>query len=413
MITNQDLKSKVSEAVNPEEILQLVKKLISIPSHTSLKERETVIAGYLLNLFKSEGIDCYLQEVKDGRSNVIARLKGEGDGTSLMFNGHIDTVPPFGMSNPFSPTVKSGKLYGRGSADMESGVGTMAYALITLKRLGIKLNGDLVFAGVIDEESSESAGTHYIVNHGPKTDVAIVGEPTKLHATAAHKGCDYFEITFKGWSNHSSVPQNGTSAVLAAVEFVKKIEEVLDPKYAELDHPLVGSPTINIGAIQGSSIDNFPYLTGESSSFVGTVPGFCRLIMDVRWTPYQKIDDVTNDVKEIAKAIEQEKDVNVEVNHILPHPAMEISSDHVLVQSVQKNIKETIGEKRPLHGEPFWGDSGLLYAHANTPTLLFGPGDIGCAHSDNEYIDVSELTPATIIYALTALDICGVGKVGK
>lgn len=408
MIT-QELKNKVSNAVDSEEVLQLVKDLISVPSHTSLEERETLVASHLLDLFKSEGIEAYLQEVKDGRSNIIARLEGESDGRSLMFNGHIDTVPPFGMEDPFSPIVHEGKLYGRGSADMKAGVGTMAYALIILKRLGIKLRGDLVFAGVIDEESSESAGTHYIVEHGPKTDVAIVGEPTKLHTVAAHKGCDYFEVTFNGWSSHSSVPKNGVSAISAAVDFVKKVEEDMIPNYAKLDHPLVGPPTINVGAIQGSSVDNLPYLTGESSSFVGTVPGFCRMFIDVRWTPYQTIEDVTNDVKEIAKAVELERpDVKIEVKHILPHPAMEINLDHPLVQSVQNNIKEATGENSPLRGEPFWGDSGLLYAHANTPTLLFGPGDIGCAHSDNEYIDVSEIAPAAKIYALTALDICGV-----
>jgi len=406
-----NLTKKVDEAVDTEEVLQVVKDLIATPSYTSLEERETLIAQHLLELFEAEGIDAYLQEVKDGRSNIIATLKGEENGTSLMFNGHIDTVNPFGMEDPFNPVVKDGKLYGRGSTDMKAGVGTMAYALIVLKRLGVKLKGDLVFAGVIDEESSESAGTHHIVDHGPKTDVAIIGEPTKLNTVAAHKGCDYFEITFNGWSNHSSVPENGVSAISAAAEFVKKVENQMMPEYAKLDHPLVGSPTINIGAIQGCSIDNLPYLKGENESFVGTVPGYCKVIMDIRWTPYQKIEEVFNDVKEVAKLIEQERpDVKVEVKHIFPHPAMEIAADHPLVQSVQKNIKDIIGEERPLQGEPFWGDSGLLYAHANIPTLMFGPGDIAVAHSDNEYMEVDQLAPAAKIYALTALDICGVSE---
>jgi len=408
MVT-KELKSEVINTVDSEEVLQLVKDLISVPSYTSLEERETLIASHLLELFKSEGIEAYLQEVKDGRSNIIAKLKGEENGTSLMFNGHIDTVNPFGMEAPFNPIVKDGKLYGRGSADMKAGVGTMAYALIILKRLGVKLKGDLVFAGVIDEESSESAGTHFIVENGPKTDVAIVGEPTKLYTVAAHKGCDYFEVTFNGWSNHSSVPENGVSGISAAAEFIKKIENEMIPKYSKLHHPLVGAPTINIGAIQGCSIDNLPYLTGESTSFVGTVPGMCKLYMDVRWTPYQKIEEVFNDVKEVAKLVEQERpDINIDVKHIFPHPAMEVSANHPLVQSVQGNIKGVTNEDRPLRGEPFWGDSGLLFAHANTPAILFGPGDIACAHSDNEYMDISELSPATKIYALTALDICGI-----
>src|SRR5690625_2793896 len=116
MVT-QTLKEKVMQAVDADEALDIVKKLVSIPSHTGLKEKEIKVAEYLHELFKAEGIDSYLQEVVDGRSNVIATLKGSGEGQSLMYNGHIDTVPPLAMENPFTPIERDGKLYGRGSSD--------------------------------------------------------------------------------------------------------------------------------------------------------------------------------------------------------------------------------------------------------------------------------------------------------
>jgi len=404
-----ELLDAVKTAVDADEVLEIVRRLVMTPSHWALAEREKPIALVLKNLFEDEGIDVFLQEVIDGRPNVIATIKGTGGGKSLMFNGHIDTVPPFGMKDPFSAVVENGKLFGRGSADMKAGVGAMAYALIVIKRLGIQLKGDLVFAGVIDEDAAGSAGTRYLVKNGPKTDYAIVGEPTNLHPVVAHKGIDYFEIVFRGKSVHSSVPENGVNAILAAADFIGRIERQMVPRYAGLVHPLVGAPTINVGLIQGCAQGNMPFLLGQSPTFAGTVPDVCKVYIDIRWTPYQTIDQVTQDVMNLAQIVQEERsDVTVEVNYIpMPRPAMEIDSKHNLVQVLNKHIKTVLGSERLVRGETYWGDSGLLYGLAGIPTLMFGPGDISCAHSDDEFIEISQLASAVKIYALTALDICG------
>lgn len=408
---SQKLREKVIQAVDSNEVLELVKKLISIPSHTGLEEKEIKVAEYLYELFQSEGIDSYLQEVQDGRSNVIATLKGSQNGRSLMLNGHIDTVPPLAMKNPFSPIERDGKLYGRGSTDMKSGVATMAYALIVLKRLGIQLKGDLVFAGVIDEESSRSAGTNYIVQHGPKTDLAIVGEPTSLHPVVAHKGINYYEVTFTGEAVHSSVPENGANAISAAADFIKLIDEELATTYRQIKHPFVTSPTVTMNLIQGGSKGNMAHLTDPDSAIAGTVADTCKVYLDVRYTPYQTSEDITKDIEKYAKLVEEKRaKIKSDVKLFLPHPAMEIASDHDLVKSVQKNIKEATGENKPITGATYWGDSGLLNSIAGIPTLLFGPGDIGCAHSDNEFIESSHIAPAATIYALTALEMCGLNE---
>jgi acetylornithine deacetylase/succinyl-diaminopimelate desuccinylase len=408
-------KEKIRSVIDGGEVLELVRKLVQTPSHWAQEEREKPIARLLKSLFDQEGIEAELQEVVDGRPNVIATLKGSGDGPSLMFNGHIDTVPPFGMEDPFSARVENGQLHGRGSADMKSGVGTMAYALIVLKRLGIRLKGDLVFAGVIDEDAAGSAGTRHVVAHGPHTDYAIVGEPTLLYPVTAHKGIDYFEIVFKGKSVHSSVPWNGVNAILAAAEFIGKVEKELIPRYREIVHPLVGTPTVNVGLVQGSAQGNMPFLLGQSPTFAGTVPDLCKVYIDVRWTPNQTIEKVTEDIANLAHAVQQARpDVQVETHYIpMPRPAMEIEASHPLVRTLQAHIREVLGEDREVRGETYWGDSGLLYGIGGIPTLMFGPGDIGCAHSDHESIDVSQLVPAVLIYCLTAMDICGFEETGN
>ncbi len=406
MSTNE-FKQKIIEAVNSKEVLELTKKLISIPSHTDLESREIEVASYLHELFQSEGIDSYLQEVVDGRANVIATLKGTGEGPSMMYNGHIDTVPPLAMENPFTPIEKDGKLYGRGSTDMKAGVATMAYALIILKRLGIKLKGDLVFAGVIDEESSRSAGTHYIVEHGPKTDLAIVGEPTNLHPVVAHKGINYYEVSFKGVAVHSSVPEKGANAISAAAKFIRLLEEELAPKYKNSNHPFLSAPTVTMNLIHGGSKGNLGFLTDSNSAIAGTVADTCTVYLDIRYIPYQTSEEITQDVEFYAKKVEEEcPRIKADVKLIFPHPAMEIDAEHKLVKSVDENVLAATGSKKQITGATYWGDSGLLNTLSNIPTLLFGPGDISCAHSDEEFIDISQIATAAVIYALTALDIC-------
>ncbi|MCM3760436.1 M20 family metallopeptidase [Alkalihalobacillus oceani] len=402
----------MNDYIKIEEVLQIIRDLIRIPSHWADQKREIPIANHLKELFESEGIDVYLQEVVDGRANVIATLKGTGEGPSLMFNGHIDTVPPFGMENPFDAKLKGNKLYGRGSADMKSGIGTMAYALIVLKRLGVSLKGDAIFTGVIDEDAAGSAGARYIAKNGPITDYAIVTEPTKCLPVTAHKGMDDFEIIFKGKSVHSSVPGNGINAIYPAADFIGQIEHKLIPQYNEITHPLVGSPTINVGLIQGSAKANKPFLLGQTETFSGIVPDICNVYLDVRWTPNQTIEQVKQDIEMLAREVSLRHDgVDVQVNYIpRPRPAMEINKEDRLVLAVQENVQKITGKRPEVSGETFWADSGILNGIAGIPTLMFGPGDIGVAHSDNEFIEIDDLTLATEVYIRTALEICGVVK---
>ncbi|MBP1154870.1 MULTISPECIES: M20 family metallopeptidase [unclassified Paenibacillus] len=406
---SEDLYQSVLQAVDKDEILELVRTLVMIPSHWANTGREKEIAKKLKEIFDHEGIESYLQEVIDGRENVIASLKGTGGGRSLMLNGHIDTVPPFGMEDPFSAQIQNGVLHGRGSADMKSGVGTMAYALIILNRLGIKLKGDLIFAGVIDEDAASSKGSRHLIQHGPTTDAAIVGEPTLLHPVAAHKGIDYFEVEFKGKSAHSSAPEIGVNAIYAAACFIHTIQNELIPAYSQLNHPLVGAPTINVGLIQGCAQGNKPFLLGESDTFAGTVPDNCKVYIDIRWNPDQTIEQVTEDVRKAAESVKRTmSNIEVNVNYIpMPRPPMEIDSNHDLVQIASKHLRHILGHNQEVKGVNFWADSGLLYGLGGIPTLLLGPGDISYAHSDKESIEISQLVPAVILYVLTALEFCG------
>src|SRR5262245_12522869 len=104
------------------DVTAICADLVRVQSHREAPGHETSCAKHIAALLEREGITASLQEVRDGRCNVVGVLKGTGSGPLLMYNGHIDTVPPGEMPHPFSPEVVDGKLTGRGTVDMKGGL---------------------------------------------------------------------------------------------------------------------------------------------------------------------------------------------------------------------------------------------------------------------------------------------------
>lgn len=406
----KDYTAEIDKVFNEDELISLLSDFISIPTYTTYKNREQELAEYIMQICKREGIDAYFQDTDEkGRYNVIATIKGRGNGKSLMYNGHMDTVPIDGMTDPLVPVIKDGYMYGRGTADMKSGLAAMFYSLIMVKRMGIPLEGDFVFAGVIDEEAAKSTGSWAIAKNGPKTDYAIVGEPTALYPVIAHKGIDYFQIDFHGKAAHSSNPDNGVSAIYAASDYVNEIRNVLVPRYKAMVHPKVGHPTINTGLISGSAKINSGYILKTSDTFAGVVPDEASVWVDVRWTPEQSVETIIKDLETLIPAVvEKNPGISIEVSYIpWPRPAMEIGEHEKLTKVLYESVKEVSPETAELQGVSYFADSGILYGKGNILSIIFGPGDIAQAHSINEFVKLSDVSKAARIYAMTALNVCG------
>src|ERR1700733_973154 len=166
---------KVLAHLTDDDILSIAKDLIRIPSPT---ESESEVAHYIFNLLKKEDIAAELQEVSPGRPQVIARIKGQGDSRSLMFNGHMDndSLTENWQGNPYEPRVEGNHLWGAGIHNMKSGVAAMLAAAIAVKRSKIPLAGDLVIACVVGELQG-GKGTLHMLKSGIRADMAIVPEP--------------------------------------------------------------------------------------------------------------------------------------------------------------------------------------------------------------------------------------------
>ncbi len=174
---------------------------------------EAAIARRLVQEFEAIGVPVEVQEVAPGRPNVVATLEGRAPGRSLMLCGHVDTVGVAGMTAPFAPVEREGRLQGRGAQDMKSGVAAMIDAVRAVAEGGGFAAGRVVVACVVDEEHS-SIGADALVTRW-RADAGVVTEPTDLDIAVAHKGFEWSQIDTIGRAAHGSRPAEGIDAIVA------------------------------------------------------------------------------------------------------------------------------------------------------------------------------------------------------
>lgn len=392
------LKSVISEA----EIISIIKELVKRPSYPGVENQETSVASWIHDFFGREGISSEVIPVVDGRCNVVARLKGSGNGKSLLLTGHLDTVPPYDMpGNPFEVEEKEGQLLGRGVVDMKGALACMMASMAALKRAKIDLQGDVIFAGVIDEEN-KSEGTIHLIESGIGADAAIVGEPTELNICVAHRGLEWFQFDIQGKTVHGGKQKEGINAISKAVNLIQRVDEKLIPKIESKTHSVIGTSSMNYGLIQG----------GTQPS---TVAGHCFLQVDRRWVPGETYKEVVQEYQDIIDELHREdKDFRCKLKVMevsvmkegYVHEAMEIEKNHPIIDIVTRTTEE-ITKKTPKHTYfPAWSDGGLLSSYAKIPTIVFAPGNLESAHSANEYLEIEQIVPAALIYAITAIKFC-------
>lgn len=398
---HDDLISVLSSVISENEIVDFIGDLVSIPSYHGIKDQETAVAEKIHDLFVKEGIESEISHVADGRCNVIARLKGTGSGRTLLLTGHTDTVPPYDMKDAFILKKDSGKLYGRGVVDMKGPLSCMIYGIIAIKRAKIDIAGDLIFAGVIDEEE-KSLGTIDLLEKGIKADAAIVGEPTNFEVCVAHRGLEWFELNFQGRTVHGGAQKSGVNAILKASDFIHRTEEKLQPMIMNETHPIIGTSSMNYGTIHG----------GTQPS---TVAGECCMSIDRRWVPGVKYEDVIKQYQDVIDELSKEDEqfkctLKVMDSSLMKkgyvHEPMETNIDHPIVNIAMEKAKEVLGHESKIAYFPAWSDGGLLSSYGNIPTVIFAPGDLKTAHSAEEQLEIRQILPAAFIYALIAIEIC-------
>ena len=369
-------------------LLFLLQEMISIPSInpdlSASGTGESKIAAFLGEFMADNGLEVHYQEPQPGRKNVIGIWRGSGQGSSFMLNGHIDTVGVDGMSiDPFDPVLKEGKLYGRGSMDMKSGVAAQIMAVLALKESGFEPKGDIIIACVADEEY-ESIGTSALLEEFG-ADAAIVTEPTDLDMMLAHKGFVWSKIVVEGFAAHGSRPEVGVDAILHAGKVLAGLSELEEKILPQKNHSLLGRGSLHASLIQGGT---------EMSIY----PDRCELQVERRTLPGESMADVQEELDQLLAQIKQQTpNFQATAEAYLERHPLEISPQAPLVQQFQGAYENVLGKRPEPRGIGFWTDAALL-SQAGIPTLIFGPAGKGL-HGAVEYVEWESVIETTAVLA--------------
>lgn len=362
----------------------LLADLVAIPSmnpmgrgRTGKEYTEQAIAEYVVEFLRKHSIDAELQEHLPGRPNVLASIS-TGAPETVLLEAHLDTVHADGMTiEPFKPLVRDGKLFGRGSCDTKGSMAAFLQAAVEAAKAPKQLRHNILLLFVSDEEY-KFTGAQFAARKGIKADFGIAGEPTQLKIVRAHKGVTRWKIVTHGVAAHSAYPERGRNAIYSMSKIVSRLEEYASKLNAGQPHPILGSPSLSVGIIEG----------GQA---VNVVPDHCLIEIDRRTLPDETVESVLTPVKSLLDGL---TDWDMKDPH-LSVAGMEVAPSAPIVQSLARSIKEVCGDV-VIEGARYATDAGI-YNAAGIPTVVFGPGDIAQAHTESEYIELHQLHQAVEI----------------
>ena len=365
------------------------------PSLSSSGKGEAEIGAYVAGVLETIGLPTTTYELAPGRFNVVGILKGKENGRSLLLNAHMDTVGIEGMvRDPFGAQVEGGRLYGRGAQDMKGSLAAMLAAAKALADAHIQLGGDLLVAGVADEEYG-SIGTEDLVKR-VSADGAIVTEPSDLKIALAHRGFIWYEVETIGKAAHGSRYQEGIDANMRMGRFLALLDPFEQELRARPGHVWVGPPSLHAPRIQGGT---------ETSIYAAR----CRLEIERRTVPGERETQATAELQALLDRLTaQDPNFQATLKPIFVRQPFEVGQDAPIVRSLAAGVQQATGREPAYTGQSFWTDAALLAA-AGMDTVLIGPTG-GGLHSKEEWVDLNSVEDLAAILAATALDYCRPGS---
>ncbi len=317
------------------------------------------------------GLAVELQAVAPGRANVLLRLSPQGRPRHrVLLAPHLDTVGLPALDDLLQPRVARGRVYGRGACDTKGCVAAMLSAVLAVAMSGRRpAQTEIVFLGLVDEENGQLGSRHY-ATQGDRAELAIVGEPTRLEVVTAHKGDVWLQLKTLGRSAHGATPQLGRNAVLAMARVVEVLETEYRAQLNQRSHPLLGAPTINVGAIRGGTQPNI-------------VPNECIIAIDRRTLPGETETGVRREIAALLRA----RGLKATFDNLRLSPCHPLQTDPALplVQALCR-----AAGRQQTRGVHYFCDAAPL-AEGGTPSVVFGPGDIAQAHTSDEWISLTSL----------------------
>lgn len=358
---------------SPIELLQLLIRTPSVnPDDQSSQEPcgELALAQSLAQWLEGPDCEIFLDEVKPGRPNLIARFAPMDGRPRILFGPHLDTVGIENMTiEPFGGEIRDGKVWGRGASDTKGPMAAMLWALRENAAILRDLPVAIDFVAFMGEESGQWGSKHFAEHHGRHYGFAIVGEPTSLDVVHTTKGSLWATIVASGKASHSSMPEKGENAVMKLARALDQLETAMLSRLSPFPHPVLGDCTLNIGTFHGGTRPNI-------------VPDSACAQLDIRITPQLSAAGgglalLENVVRELA--------LPVQLTNTHENPPMETPIDHPLLQLL---LLSRPGAQAV--GAPWFSDAAHL-SRGGIPSICLGPGSIDQAHTADEFIKIDDL----------------------
>jgi acetylornithine deacetylase len=391
----------------------LLQNLVQIPSVNplffpgdELAGGEAKLTDFLEGFLEARRFPWFRQAVHPGRDNLVAvcGLSREvPQQRPVLWEVHQDTVGVAGMTiDPFAARESQGRIWGRGACDIKGGMAAMLSALDKISQQPLKR--PILLALTINEESGFSGVQALCRLWGPEAEAedvrgplgleefrrlrperAIVAEPTSLDVVVAHKGGVRWQCHTRGKAAHTSRPERGRNAISTMVRVVQAIEqyqvEVLDQRPA---HPLCGRPTVCVSTIQGGSGGN-------------TVPDHAVIDIDRRLLPGEDPEAAYQALVDYVAVRCQDSESPIDHDRPMTQSrGLRDEHNRAWAQEIAESAS-ALGRRSQLVGVPYGTDAWAL-AEAGLETVVFGPGSIDQAHTEDEWIDIDQLEQAAEIF---------------
>jgi succinyl-diaminopimelate desuccinylase len=400
---------------DPDEVVALAADLVRLRTvHEPGTDVEAPAVALLTGVMTGFGWDVAVTVVAPGRTSVVGVVNGseEPEFRTLMFEGHVDVVtegdPALWAFDPYAGDVVDGRLRGRGSADMKSGVAAMVYAARAVQLGGFA--GRIVVGVLADEEGMMLGAKRFArdlvagrIAGIDRVDGVIVCEPEGGEVCPVAKGALRITVTFVGVMAHGAMPKMGVnplpvigSLLIGLAEIERAQQEMVGT------HPTLGDFSITPTVLSAGDLDQ-----------INVIPATAVLALDVRTPPGVDHPGLIILLTRLAETLAAEHGLRVEVAVLDDRPPVDTALDEPVVQAMLAGHLAATGEPAVVGGVPGTTDGTILTRDAGLPTVVYGPGGKWIAHQVDEYVDVADIHTCTHAYIAAARHFLSAGATSR
>ncbi len=389
-----DVEQQVRSAIDVDWIAERTAELVSVPSVTM---DEAAVCNLYEEMLRGLGLEVVVRPVTPGRNNLYLRIPGRGDGSSLMLNGHLDTIPQ-GACGPMRRT--DGRIYGRGATDMKGGMAAMLGAAKALLESEVQLRGDLWLTAVVGHEETvaKKDGPRALVDDVQNgvlscDRILIVEGRDALWVMSMGSMVFTIELTSPLGGRHTQYVPFADNPIRSVGQLIDRLGQQQQALDVEAIHPLAGAERVDLGLV-------------HVGDYFNRTPVHALLQGTRRWAPGRCATDVLEELRALVGDVAEGGGLDWRVDMEHEREPFETPVDDGAVQAVAAAHERMVGHPPELVGMRIVGDANI-YVHATgIPTFYYGPSN-ETAHADVEWVDEQRLGQAAGVYALAAMRYCG------